>query len=98
MKGGLHNMTTEAQSLLNQVKQIENKLSALEAIIKLARRSESGLTLEADKTMEWRKAKTEYSRWFIELQKANKALNKLRKFSHYVNLDGKCTAVYNYKR
>ena len=91
-------MTQEAQSLLNQVKQIENKLSALEAIIKLARRSECGLTLEADKTMEWRKAKTEYGAWFIQLQKTNKALNKLRKFSHYESINGKLTTVYNYKR
>ncbi len=91
-------MTQEAQSLLNQVKQIENKLNALDAIIKRARRSEMGLTLESDKTDEWRKARVEYGRWFIELQKANKALRHLRKLSHYVNIDGKCTAVYNYKR
>lgn len=91
-------MTTEAQLLLDHVNLCQNKLDALDAIIKRARRGEMGLTLEEDKTMEWRKAKTEYSRWFIELQKTNKALNKLRKFSHYENVDGKCTAVYNYKR
>jgi len=98
VKGDLHNMTTQAQLLLNHVKQIENKLSALEAIISLARRSPNGLTLDADKTMEWRKAKVEHGRWFIELQKANKALNKLRKLSHYEICDGKRVAVYNYKR
>ena len=91
-------MTQEAQLLLNQVKQIENKLNALDAIIKRARRSNNGLTLEEDKTIEWRKAKVEYGKWFIELQKSNKALRHLRKFSHYANVDGKCTAVYNYKR
>ena len=93
-------MTQEAQSLLNQVKQIENKLDALDAIIKRARRSDMGLTLEEDKTIEWRKAKTEYGRWFIELRKCNQRLNKLRTLSRYDYdaVNGKRTPVYNYIR
>ncbi len=90
-------MTAEATKLLTEIQTIEQGLKACEAVINKARKHANGLTLEEDKTIEWRKAKTEYGRLFIELRKANQQLNKLRKFSHYENVNGKLTAVYQYK-
>lgn len=83
--------------LLNHVATIEAQISVQESIISKAGRSACGLTLDADKTPEWRKAKTEFGRLFIELRKANQQLNKLRKLSHYESVNGKLTAIYKYK-
>lgn len=90
-------MNPQAATLLNSIEAIKAQMEAQEAIISQAGRNASGLTLEADKTPEWRAAKVEHGRLFIELRKANQQLNKLRKLSHYENHNGKRVAIYKYK-
>lgn len=88
---------TQAATLLNSIEAIEAQMEAQEAILSKAGRLPNGLTKECDKTPEWRKAKVEHGRLFIELRKANQQLNKLRKLSHFENHDGKRVAIYKYK-
>ncbi len=83
--------------LLTAITLLNEQMTVQEAIIGKAGKQPSGLTLEQDKTPEWRKAKTEFGRLFIELRKANQQLNKLRKLTGYEIQDGKRVAIYKYK-
>jgi hypothetical protein len=86
-----------ATTLLQQQAEIEDKLTNLEATLHKARTGAMGLTLEEDKTTEWRKAKAQHAVYFKMLRTINGQLNKLRKHVGYDNVNGRRVAVYQYK-
>lgn len=91
-------MNLTATLLLNQQAELEAKLENVYAVIAKARRGEMGLTLDEDKTPEWRKAKSDHAFYFSQLRMVNSKLNKERIFLRYDVKDGKRVSVYKYKK
>lgn len=89
--------TPIAQLLINEQQFIDSKLDEYGAIISKARTGAMGLTLDEDKTPEWREAKRLYSIWWAKYQTVNKSLSKLRKPSDYIIINGKRVIIYKYK-
>lgn len=86
-----------AIELINKQQALQSELDEYELIINKARRGNMGLTLEEDKTPEWRWAKKMHFLTWAKYQQVNKELAKLRKFKRYELVDGKRVAVYIYK-
>lgn len=86
-----------AQMLIETQKLLESKLDAFSVILNKARRGEMGLTLDEDKTPEWKEAKNQYAIHWKQYQQVNSRLSKLRKFKGYQIIDGKRIATYQYK-
>jgi ornithine carbamoyltransferase len=76
-------MRTYATILLEQQQLLETELDRYSAILNKARRGAMGLTIEEDKTPEWKEAKRLYSICWASYQQVNKQLTKLRKFKGY---------------
>jgi hypothetical protein len=76
---------------------IDEMLEEAEKVIHSARRGPMGLTLEEDKTPQWKEAKRQFAYWFKELQKYNKQFLKTHKHTGYMNVNGKRVATYQPK-
>lgn len=85
-----------AQSLLDEQSILEGKLSQMEGVINKAPRQSNGLTLDADRTPEWRNAKKMYSIYWDAYRRVNKQLSKVRKAIGYEAINGKRVAIYQY--
>jgi hypothetical protein len=85
-----------AQQLLDKQSDIEAKLSSLEPIIGKARKNAMGITLDADKTPEWREAKRLYAIYWDQYRAVNQQLNKIRKAKGFEAVNGKRVTVYQY--
>lgn len=86
-----------AQQLLNKQFVIEIKLSECEAIINKAGDGAMGLTLDADKTPEWKEAKRLYAIYWNAYRRINQQLNRIRKAIGYDAVNGKRVTIYQYK-
>lgn len=89
-------MTPHATELINKQAYLESILDKYSAVINKARRGAMGLTLEEDKTPEWKEAKRLYDAHWKMYQDVNKALSKLRKFKGYEIINGKRVCMYKY--
>lgn len=87
----------KSTELLCQQRFIESKLDGYNAIISKARKGAMGLTLEEDKTHQWKQARQQHAVYFAELRKVNQQLNKLRKCTGFEIINGKRIAIYKYK-
>lgn len=95
-------MTTQtislhAQQLIDKQAEIDAKLDELHNIITKAGRGPMGLTLDADKTPEWREAKRMYAIYWDAYRNVNQQLNKIRKAVGYEAVNGKRVVIYQYK-
>lgn len=86
-----------AQLLIQRQQTLESKLDVFSQILNKARRGAMGLTLDEDKTPEWKEAHKQYNIHWKYYQQVNKELSKLRKFKGYEIVDGKRVAIYQYK-
>lgn len=86
-----------AQQLLDEQARIEKKLDELHTLISKAGRSPMGLTIDADKTPEWKEAKRLYAIYWGGYRNVNQKLNKIRKAVGYEAVNGKRVTIYQYK-
>jgi len=89
-------MNALAAALIERQGALEGKLNTLDALIKKAKRGAMGLTLESEKTPEWREARKAYSMYWAALRNVNMQLNKLRTCVGYENVNGRRSPIYKY--
>lgn len=90
-------MNTYQTELLKLQAQIEAHLTAQEAIIGKARKGTMGLTLEEDKTPEYKQAVKQHATLWANYRKVNGAISKQRKHVWYELQNGKWVSIYKYK-
>lgn len=87
----------QAQQLLDKQADIEGKLCECEAIIGKRGMGAMGLTLDSDKTPEWKEAKRLYAIYWDQYRAVNQELNKIRKAKGFEAANGKRITIYQYK-